>query len=186
MRSLRLLTVAPLSTSSAFVFAFHGSASQSLTRSSVSNFRSTLNFSAKPFTPYAVKDIRSLPAILSSRGGTSSSFLQMTTEAEDSGDSLPSSYLLTVQECLDIYNSNSDGEKVVFVDGSWHLGKERDGREEYEAGPRIKNAKFFDIDDISSKGDLNPKGLPHMRPPKVNSIFLSFLPFLYIAMVCFL
>lgn len=166
MRSLRLLTVAPLSTSSAFVFAFHGSASQSLTRSSVSNFRSTLNFSAKPFTPYAVKDIRSLPAILSSRGGTSSSFLQMTTEAEDSGDSLPSSYLLTVQECLDIYNSNSDGEKVVFVDGSWHLGKERDGREEYEAGPRIKNAKFFDIDDISSKGDLNPKGLPHMRPPK--------------------
>ena len=44
--------------------------------------------------------------------------------------------------------------------------KDRNAREEFEAGPRIPGAQFFDIDDIAAKGDLNPKGLPHMMPPK--------------------
>ena len=52
------------------------------------------------------------------------------------------------------------------MDGSWFL-KDRNGREEFEAGPRIPGARFFDIDDIAAKGEaLNPKGLPHMMPPK--------------------
>eukprot|EP00559_Dactyliosolen_fragilissimus_P005134 CAMPEP_0184857904 /NCGR_PEP_ID=MMETSP0580-20130426/3047_1 /TAXON_ID=1118495 /ORGANISM="Dactyliosolen fragilissimus" /LENGTH=245 /DNA_ID=CAMNT_0027353767 /DNA_START=485 /DNA_END=1218 /DNA_ORIENTATION=- len=40
----------------------------------------------------------------------------------------------------------------------------------FEKGPRIPNSKYIDIDDISARRDLypelNPKGLPHMMPPK--------------------
>jgi len=54
---------------------------------------------------------------------------------------------------------------VVFVDGSWFL-MDRNGREEFQTGPRIPGARFFDIDDVASKGPkLNPKDLPHMMPP---------------------
>jgi len=52
-------------------------------------------------------------------------------------------------------------ENAIFVDGSWHLSS-RDGRKEFEDGPRIQNAKFFDIDDVARKG----QNLPHMMPPK--------------------
>eukprot|EP00957_Ditylum_brightwellii_P105509 8043002-Ditylum_brightwellii.AAC.1 len=72
--------------------------------------------------------------------------------------------IVTIKECLkDDVLSNQD---TIFVDGSWHLDTSRNGRQEYEAGPRIKGAKFFDVDDVSSKGDLNPKDLPHMMPTK--------------------
>lgn len=86
-----------------------------------------------------------------------------------SSSSIVGKNLVSVDECLSLIvdNDNNDDGRVVFVDGSWHLGGERDGRTEYEAGPRIKDARFFDLDDISAKGDdLNPKSLPHMRPPK--------------------
>jgi hypothetical protein len=71
-----------------------------------------------------------------------------------------------------VQNTNkNDTDAVVFVDGSWWLGKVRDARSEFEAGPRIARAKFFDIDDIASKGKaLNPKDLPHMAPPKVGFV----------------
>lgn len=70
--------------------------------------------------------------------------------------------LVSVEECLPL----TDEPGVVFVDGSWFL-KDRNGRDEYESGPRIAGGKFFDIDDVASKGEtLNPKGLPHMMPPK--------------------
>ena len=69
--------------------------------------------------------------------------------------------LVSVDDCLASYGESD----VKFVDGSWHLAADRDGRSDYEAGPRIAGASYFDIDDISSKGDLNPKGLPHMMPP---------------------
>jgi thiosulfate/3-mercaptopyruvate sulfurtransferase len=56
---------------------------------------------------------------------------------------------------------------VKFIDGSWFLLKTRIARDEFEAGPRIAGAHFFDIDDVCSKGPiLNPKGLKHMMPPK--------------------
>lgn len=56
---------------------------------------------------------------------------------------------------------------VKFIDGSWFLVKTRMARDEFEAGPRIAGAQFFDIDDVCSKGPiLNPKGLKHMMPPK--------------------
>lgn len=77
--------------------------------------------------------------------------------------------LVTVDDALLVAasaNSGPSSDRVVFVDGSWHLGADRDARKEYEQGPRIQGARFFDIDDVATKGDLNPKGLPHMRPPK--------------------
>jgi len=55
--------------------------------------------------------------------------------------------------------------EVAFVDGSWFL-MNRNARAEFEQGPRIAGAKYFDIDDVASKGNQNPKGLPHMLPPK--------------------
>ena len=69
--------------------------------------------------------------------------------------------LISVAECLSLHNE--DG--VIFVDGSWFL-KDRHGREEFETGPRIPGARFFDIDQIAAPPDLNPKGLPHMMPPQ--------------------
>lgn len=74
--------------------------------------------------------------------------------------------LVSVQDCIAAHEING-GKGTVFVDGSWHLSPDRNGREEYEVGPRITGAKFFDIDDVAAKGsELNPKGLPHMMPPK--------------------
>lgn len=72
---------------------------------------------------------------------------------------------LSVDESIRIFNN----EKIssFFIDGSWYLSPDRDGRHEYEKGPRIPGALFFDIDDVASKGmDLNPKNLPHMMPSK--------------------
>ena len=67
---------------------------------------------------------------------------------------------VTVQDAMQVFGS------AKFVDGSWFL-MNRNGRQEYEKGPRIKGAEYFDIDDIASKGEkLNPKNLPHMMPPK--------------------
>jgi hypothetical protein len=70
--------------------------------------------------------------------------------------------IVSVKDCLLVFGEPG----VVFVDGSWFL-KDRSGRKEFEAGPRISGARFFDIDDVAAKGELlNPKGLPHMMPPK--------------------
>jgi len=69
---------------------------------------------------------------------------------------------LTVEEALAAVKDNKD---IKFLDGSWYL-KGRNGREEFENGPRITGAQYFDIDDIASTGEnLNPKNLPHMMPP---------------------
>lgn len=71
--------------------------------------------------------------------------------------------LVSVESCVEAHNSK---HSPIFVDASWYLSPDQNGRVDYEAGPRIDGAKFFDIDDVSSKGELNPKGLPHMMPPK--------------------
>ena len=73
----------------------------------------------------------------------------------------------TVQVPIEVamrYHGNSN---VKFLDGSWWLGKrETSNRQDYESGPRITGAHFFDIDDISSPqgSEMNPKNLPHMMP----------------------
>ena len=80
--------------------------------------------------------------------------------------------LVSVEDCLAAHENRCGNNDTIFIDGSWHLSPDRDGREEYEKGPRIAGSKFFDIDDVASKGsELNPKGLPHMMPPKVGFKF---------------
>jgi len=72
---------------------------------------------------------------------------------------------ISVDEAIEAYQSDMDNLK--FVDGSWWLGNARNAQQEFEEGPRIAGAHFFDIDAIAAIGeDLNPKSLPHMAPPK--------------------
>lgn len=80
-----------------------------------------------------------------------------------SSESLTGKTCVSLQDALDAHGDPT----VKFIDGSWFLGKIRIARDEYQAGPRIAGAQFFDIDDVCAKGpDLNPKALPHMMPPK--------------------
>jgi len=62
--------------------------------------------------------------------------------------------IVSIPEAIGLHSS----ENVKFIDGSWFL-KDRNGREEFEQGPRIAGARFFDIDDIATKSRL-----PHMMP----------------------
>lgn len=72
--------------------------------------------------------------------------------------------LVSVEDCIEAYNLKPDG--IAFVDGSWYHRSKRSGRADFEAGPRIANARYIDMDDIAAKGpELNPKNLPHMMPP---------------------
>jgi thiosulfate/3-mercaptopyruvate sulfurtransferase len=85
------------------------------------------------------------------------------------------SNVLSVQECIKRFQNKTS----KFIDGSWHLTKDRDARKEYEQGPRIPNAIFFDIDDVATKDGAQDIGeqpqqqqqqyglnLPHMMPSK--------------------
>jgi len=75
--------------------------------------------------------------------------------------------LINVQDAIAV----SREKNVKFIDGSWWLGKERDGRQDFETGPRISNARFLDIDSISTK---TPDNLPHMIPSShQQSIFMD-------------
>lgn len=94
--------------------------------------------------------------------------------------SLKMSNVLSVQECIKRFQNKSS----KFIDGSWHLTKDRDARKEYEQGPRIPNSVFFDIDDVATKDEdghdedeevsssssssvvVGAKNLPHMMPSK--------------------
>eukprot|EP00980_Cylindrotheca_fusiformis_P000208 scaffold42_cov133-Cylindrotheca_fusiformis.AAC.5 len=64
--------------------------------------------------------------------------------------------VVSVPEAIQLHQSDN----VKFIDGSWFL-KDRNGREEFHAGPRIAGAYFFDIDDVATKCNL-----PHMMPSK--------------------
>ena len=48
---------------------------------------------------------------------------------------------------------------IKFIDGSWHMNKQRNPHNEYNE-IRIPNSTYFDIDDISDKSSP----LPHMMP----------------------
>jgi thiosulfate/3-mercaptopyruvate sulfurtransferase len=75
---------------------------------------------------------------------------------------------ICVDEAVEATNSEK-ASNIKFVDGSWWLGNSRDAQAEFEGGPRIVGATFFDVDEIAATGDLNPKRLPHMAPPKVRA-----------------
>jgi thiosulfate/3-mercaptopyruvate sulfurtransferase len=65
--------------------------------------------------------------------------------------------LVSVPDAISLHESSN----VKFIDGSWFLGSDRNGRQEYEKGPRISKARFLDIDEIATK---TPDNLPHMMP----------------------
>lgn len=79
--------------------------------------------------------------------------------AEKLDHELPSKIQLPISEAIQHHKD------LIFVDGSWWL-EQRDttSRQDYEAGPRIQNARYFDIDDVCLPQHLNPKNLPHMMP----------------------
>jgi thiosulfate/3-mercaptopyruvate sulfurtransferase len=64
--------------------------------------------------------------------------------------------VISVPEAMGLHNSKN----VKFIDGSWFLTG-RNGREEFQEGPRIAGAYFFDIDDIATTSNLL-----HMMPSK--------------------
>ena len=84
--------------------------------------------------------------------------------------------LVSVEECVRAQKDENLENRVVFVDASWFHKGDRNPREEFEQGPRIKHARYFDIDDVSLSNKLfpgsNPNNLPHMMPPK-ESLFVS-------------
>lgn len=116
-------------------------------------FAAILSTSPRSVAAFASGRSRSAASI---RRTFSSSIASSALSAALSGN------LVSVDDCLTAFGDDN----VKFIDGSWHLAADRDGRSDYKAGPRISGAKFFDIDDISTKGEANPKGLPHMMPPK--------------------
>jgi len=73
-------------------------------------------------------------------------------------DSIWGKNLLSIEECMTLHNEPG----IVFLDASWYL-KDRDGRADFESGPRIPGARYFDINDVSSP---SPQGFPHMMPSK--------------------
>lgn len=88
-----------------------------------------------------------------------------TTTRVRFASSLSSSMFVSVPDA--IRRLEEDNGEIRFVDGSWFMPSTgRNGREEFEKGPRIPGAAYFDIDTIASKSpEDNPKGLPHMMPP---------------------
>lgn len=71
---------------------------------------------------------------------------------------------LSVEECLELFqttqasrdtldssSSNSGKNRVKFVDASWYHKGDRNGRDEFEQGPRIPGSQYFDLDDICAQ-----------------------------------
>jgi thiosulfate/3-mercaptopyruvate sulfurtransferase len=76
--------------------------------------------------------------------------------------------LWTTEECLDEWTKTP--EQIQFVDASWRMGDGRDGRKEFEDGPRLPGAFHWDTGDMSTSGELfpeqNPLNLNFVFPPK--------------------
>lgn len=105
--------------------------------------------------------------IIASLVSTARSFRPLACKFHSSRLSMSSEVSLNLagKTCLSVKEAIEAHGDVKFLDGSWYL-KGRNGRQEFEDGPRIEGAQFFDIDDIASTGDdINPKNLPHMMPP---------------------
>ena len=88
--------------------------------------------------------------------------------------------LWSVQDCLEqwnsLYSSNiTENSSVVrkniqFVDATWFHKGDRNGRQEFEAGPRLPGAFHWDIADLATTGEFfpedNPKDLKNVFPPE--------------------
>ena len=88
---------------------------------------------------------------------------------------LASKNLWSVEECLDKWNkqeanSTACASRIQFVDATWYHKGDRNGREEFEKGPRLPRAFHWDTGDMSMSGDLfpmsNPLDLKNVFPPE--------------------
>ena len=95
------------------------------------------------------------PSLQRSFNSTSDSSFASMTVTRSRLDVVPG--LISAKEIIGILRANSSG--IKFVDGSWHMNKERKPLAEFVA-KRIVGAQYFDIDEISDKSS----GLPHMLP----------------------
>jgi thiosulfate/3-mercaptopyruvate sulfurtransferase len=86
----------------------------------------------------------------------------MTTSADESVDELLVGQLqVPIADAVKVHGQPG----VIFVDGSWWMpNQDRVARKEFEQGPRVAGAAFFDIDDVAAIAAENPKQLPHMMP----------------------
>lgn len=84
--------------------------------------------------------------------------------ANDDAAPTADAVLLSVSDCLELHPHNH----VVFCDATWFHKGNRNGRQEFQDGPRIQGARHLDIGDIATTQDiypiLNPLGLTTMLP----------------------
>ena len=76
--------------------------------------------------------------------------------------------LWSIEDCLNEWNSNP--ESIRFVDATWFMGGPRNGRKEFEEGPRLPDAFHWDTSDLCTSNELfpgaNPSNLALMFPPE--------------------
>ena len=101
-------------------------------------------------------------SITSRVAGLSRKMSSSTTPASGrSSSSILGKTLVSVPDAISLHDDGGAGN-VKFIDGTWWLDKSKNGREDFEKGPRISGARYLDIDDVSTK---TPDNLPHMMPP---------------------
>ncbi|MGK3759452.1 MAG: 3-mercaptopyruvate sulfurtransferase SseA [Bacillariaceae sp.] len=176
------------------LFQHHSSSALSATtRSRIScltgnRSRSTLNTCFSSSSPFWPRTPLSSSAS-SSSSSSSSTILRMASRCRSSGEigdsestaqKLSSKNLITVEECLEQYNNrhfdndddndNTSTSSIQFIDATWFHKGIRNGRKEFEDGPRLPGAVHWDISDLSTNGELfpndNPKHLRNVFPPQ--------------------
>ncbi|PWN52182.1 Rhodanese-like protein [Violaceomyces palustris] len=80
----------------------------------------------------------------------------------------PSTVPLVISpKALETLVSKRDAQNNLrFLDATWfmpNLTPKRDAIQEFQLGPRIPNARFWDVDEIATKGP-EVRNLPHMMP----------------------
>lgn len=93
----------------------------------------------------------------------------MATKASDAAP-----LVLSPKQLADLLaGANQAAERPRILDATWFMPNvKRDARKEFEIGPRIPGAVFWDVDqvatgkeDVDAEGNsLNPLGLSHMMP----------------------
>lgn len=76
--------------------------------------------------------------------------------------------LWSIEECLEEWNR--EPESIRFVDATWFMGGPRNGRKEFEDGPRLPGAFHWDTGDLCASSELfpeaNPLDLKFVFPPE--------------------
>ncbi len=75
--------------------------------------------------------------------------------------------LWSVEKCLEEWDQNPDA--IRFVDATWFMSGPRNGRTEFQEGPRLPNSFHWETSDLCASKDLcpneNPLDLKFVFPP---------------------